>query len=364
VHFSAVKELQPGHALIVKRNGDVSEERFAAPQKRAACSFERIYFSRGSDRNIYNERKALGFHLTERVLQAVNYDFKNTVFSFIPNTAETAYRGLQQGVEEALNKLKIQQIKDLNGNLTNDDIERILAQRPRFESIAVKDAKLRTFITEDASRSELVSHVYDVTYGVVQDEKDTLVLIDDSIVRGTTLRESILKITARLRPKKIIIVSSAPQIRYPDCYGIDMSKMGEFVAFQALIGLLKDFDKTYLLQTTYELCKTELKLYKESKNTVGESDKNGSYQIVNQVQKLYDLFTHEELALKIAEMIRPPDITPEVQVLYQTITGLHQSCPNNTGDWYFSGNYPTNGGHRVVNQAFINYMEGKNIRAY
>ncbi len=390
VHFSEVKELKPGHALIVKRNGDVAELQFAAPQKRLACSFERIYFSRGSDRDIYQERKALGFHLTERVLKAVNYDFANTVFSYIPNTAETAYRGLQEGVEQALNTLKIEQIKNLNGNLTSIDIERILAQRPRFESIAVKDAKLRTFITEDASRAELVSHVYDVTYGVVQDEIDTLVLIDDSIVRGTTLRESILKITARLRPKKIIIVSSAPQIRYPDCYGIDMSKMGEFVAFNALIALLKDHKKEYLLEETYQLCQKEIELYRNLRKEHTKTNKNrkskvfsvqnsennqnngenevyiaeNDYQIVNHVQKLYDLFTHEQLEEKIAEIICPPNIKPEVAVLYQTLDGLHQSCPENLGDWYFSGNYPTNGGHRVVNQAFINFYEGKNIRAY
>jgi amidophosphoribosyltransferase len=350
VRYDAVKELQPGHALIMKRNGSVQEQQFITPKKRTACSFERIYFSRGSDRDIYAERKMLGFQLAKPVLEAVNYDFENTVFSFVPNTAETAYRGLVSGIETEFNQIKIKQMKALNGSLTDADIERILNQRPRFESIAVKDVKLRTFITQDASRAELVSHVYDVTYGVVQDHKDTLILLDDSIVRGTTLRQSILKIVSRLKPKKIIVVSSAPQIRYPDCYGIDMSKMGEFVAFQALVALLKDTNRAHLLQETYQKCVDDLDLPKEHQS--------------NQVQALYAHFTTAEISKKIAEIITPPEITTDIEVLYQPLENLHIACPENLGDWYFSGNYPTPGGNKVVNRAFMNYMDKTNERAY
>jgi amidophosphoribosyltransferase len=350
VRYTEVKELKPGCALIMKRNGEVSEREFITPAVRTACSFERIYFSRGSDRDIYAERKMLGFQLAKPILEAVDYDFENTVFSFVPNTAETAYRGLVSGVETEFNQIKIRQMKALNGHLTDSDIERILNQRPRFESIAVKDVKLRTFITQDASRAELVSHVYDVTYGVVQDFKDTLVLLDDSIVRGTTLRQSILKIVSRLNPKKIIVVSSAPQIRYPDCYGIDMSKMGEFVAFQALVALLADTEQTHLLQETYERCKADALLPKDKQS--------------NQVKALYALFSVSEISKKIAEIIKADDITTEIEVLYQSLENLHIACPDNLGDWYFSGNYPTPGGNKVVNRAFMNFVDKSSVRAY
>jgi amidophosphoribosyltransferase len=350
VNFKDVKEIKPGHAIIVGRDGDWREVQFTEPRERTACSFERIYFSRGSDRDIYQERKMLGTQLAKKVLEAVDYDFRNTVFSYVPNTAETAYRGLVKGIDIEFNHLKVKQIKELNGSLTDADIERILNQRPRFETIAVKDVKLRTFITEDASRSELVSHVYDVTYGIVNDYQDTLVLLDDSIVRGTTLRQSILKIVARLKPKKIIIVSSAPQIRYPDCYGIDMSKMGEFVAFQAVVALLKDTQQEHLLWETYARCKSQEHLPKE--------------KVENQIKALYAVFTEDEISKKIAQIITPPNIAPQVEVLYQSIENLHIACPAHTGDWYFSGEYPTPGGNKVVNRAFMNYMDGKNERAY
>ncbi|MEM0994409.1 MAG: class II glutamine amidotransferase [Bacteroidota bacterium] len=349
IHFKQIKELTPGHALIVKKDGRVSEVPFTEARERHACSFERIYFSRGTDRNIYLERKELGRRLTEQVLEAVEYDFDNTVFAFIPNTAETAFLGLQEGIERRLNDWKEQRILAME---THDPelIHRILSQRIRVEKLVVKDEKLRTFIADDDSRSDLVSHVYDVTYGIVKNEVDTLVLLDDSIVRGTTLQNSILKIVSRLRPKKIIIVSSAPQIRYPDCYGIDMSKMHNFAAFKALIALLEDHGKTYLLDEVYEKCKAQLKLPAE--------------QMVNEVKALYEAFTYEEVSQKIAAIVRPKDIEPTVEVIYQTVEGLRASCPDNNGDWYFSGDYPTPGGNRIANQAFVYFMERKDVRAY
>lgn len=350
VNFKYVKELQPGHALIIKRNGKVSELPFIEPQPRAACSFERIYFSRGTDRDIYLERKKLGEQLTDPVLEAVNYDLEHTVFSFVPNTAETAFLGLIKGLEQRLNKIKKDKILEMGKDIDPPKLEKILSMTPRVEKLVVKDEKLRTFITDDSARNELVSHVYDVTYGIVHDEADTLVLLDDSIVRGTTLRDSIIKIVSRLRPKKIVFVSSAPQIRYPDCYGIDMSKMKDFVAFQALVQLLHETGQEEQLTEAYKRCKAQENLPVE--------------QITNQVAALYELFSYDQLTQKIAQIVTPKGIKPEVQVIYQTIEGLHAACPKNQGDWYFSGNYPTPGGNRVVNRAFMNFIEKKDERAY
>ncbi|MBK9016826.1 MAG: class II glutamine amidotransferase [Saprospiraceae bacterium] len=350
VHFSKIQEIKPGHALIIKRNGIVSELPFADPVERKSCSFERIYFSRGNDRDIYTERQQLGDQLTTAVLEAVDYDIERTVFSFVPNTAESAFFGLVKGIEKRLNEIKLQKIKDLGENPSTEALQKILALTPRVEKLVHKDAKLRTFIADDASRGEMVTHGYDVTYGLVRNEEDTLVLLDDSIVRGTTLKESIIRIVARLRPKKIIIVSSAPQIRYPDCYGIDMSKMKDFVAFRALVELLKDTNQSHLLNETYERCKAQLNLPKE--------------EMKNEVQALYAHFTTDEISQKIAEIVTPKGITPAVEVIYQSLEGLHNACPDHLGDWYFSGNYPTPGGNKVVNRAFVNYMEGKDERAY
>ncbi|HRF40972.1 MAG TPA: amidophosphoribosyltransferase, partial [Saprospiraceae bacterium] len=352
-HISQVKELQPGHVLIIKRNGQVSEKPFIEARPRAACSFERIYFSRGTDHDIYMERKKLGDQLAETVLQSVAYDFKHTVFAFVPNTAETAFIGLMEGVERVLNRIKQEKIlklqTDENG-LNTKKLEKILAMRVRQEKLVVKDAKIRTFIADDTQRSELVSYVYDVTYGLVQNERDTLVLLDDSIVRGTTLRDSILQIASRLRPKKIIIVFSAPQIRYPDCYGIDMSKLKEFVAFQALVQLLRETGQEQALHDAYARCKAAENLPAD--------------QMRNELQPVYELFTQEELSAKIADIVTPANIKPKVEVIFQTVEGLQNACPDNNGDWYFSGNYPTPGGNRVVNRAFMNYMEKRDERAY
>lgn len=352
VHFHDVKELTPGHSLVIKKKGYVAEVPFIEQTERSACSFERIYFSRGTDRDIYLERKKLGEQLTDSILRMVKYDFEHTVFSFIPNTAESAFFGLMHGIHDRMNNIKEERILQLiaEDKLKPKKLQRILSATPRIEKIIVKDAKQRTFIADTTSRGNLVSHVYDVTYGIVENDIDTLVLLDDSIVRGTTMRDSILQIVSRLNPKKVIIVSSAPQIRYPDCYGIDMSKMGEFVAFRALVALLKENNKEYLLEEVYDRCKAQEHKPKE--------------QITNEVQTLYDEFTYEEVSDKIADIIRPANIKPKVKIIYQTIEGLHRACPNNKGDWYFSGNYPTPGGNRVVNRAFINYMEKKNVRAY
>ncbi len=354
IHISKVQEITPGHALIIKKNGEVGEKSFMETQhenlSKKPCSFERIYFSRGTDRDIYLERKQLGERLTKQVLEAVDYDFEHTVFSFVPNTAESAFYGLLEGLEKKLNELKQQQTLALDTKIKPKKLQKILAQRIRMEKLIVKDAKLRTFITEDASRDELVAHAYDVTYGIIENEVDTIVILDDSIVRGTTLRSSILRMLSRLRPKRIVVVSSAPQIRYPDCYGIDMSKMKDFVAFQALVALLKEHKKMHLLDETYERCKAQEGFPKE--------------KIKNEVQALYDEFTYEQVSNKIAEIVCPKGIKPEVKVIYQTIDDLHAACPNNNGDWYFSGNYPTPGGNKVVNKAFINYIEQKDERGY
>ena len=350
VRFRDVKELKPGHALIIRKNGDVSEEPYIDPGQKRSCSFERIYFSRGTDRDIYLERKKLGELLARPVLERVGYDFKNTVFSFVPNTAEVAFQGFIDGIRIELNRKIKDAFKVQNGSLTHEKIEELLSVQPRIEKLAVKDAKLRTFIAADVVRGEMVSHVYDVTYGIVKNHVDTLVLLDDSIVRGTTLRDSIIKIVSRLNPRKIIIVSSAPQIRYPDCYGIDMSKMKDFVAFRALVQLLEESGKTYLLEEVYAKSVAQQHLPKE--------------QIKNYVTELYSQFTTEEISAKIAEIVTPPGIEPEVEVIYQTLENLHIACPEHNRDWYFSGNYPTPGGNKVVNKAFINYMEKVDIRAY
>lgn len=350
VHFSKVQEIKPGNALVVKYNGKVINKPFIDKRSRSACSFERIYFSRGTDRDIYLERKKLGKLLTEDVLQAVDYDFDHTVFSFVPNTAETAFFGLMEGIEIALNDVKRKKILAQGKDLKPKKLEKILAKKARVEKIVVKDAKQRTFIADTTSRGQMVSHIYDVTYGIVENEKDNLVLLDDSIVRGTTLRDSILQIVSRLRPKKIVIVSSAPQIRYPDCYGIDMSKMNDFVAFRALVALLKDHGKEGMLKETYKRCQVQETLPKE--------------EIKNEVKALYDEFTYEQVSQKIAEIVTPKGIKPKVEIIYQTVENLSKACPKNNGDWYFSGNYPTPGGNKVVNRAFMNYMEGKNVRAY
>ncbi len=345
-----VLELMPGNALLVSHTGEYTIEQVLPAKERRACSFERIYFSRGSDEKIYRERIALGYHLSKRVLEDINYDLKNTIFSYIPNTAEVAFFGLVKGMEDYLNQIKIQRILSWGNDITEEKLQEMVTRKIRQEKIAIKDVKLRTFITEDSSRNEMVQHVYDITYGTVRKGEDTLVVIDDSIVRGTTLKESIVRMLARLYPKKIIVVSSAPQIRYPDCYGIDMSKLGDFIAFRAAIELLKERGMDAELNRIYEECK-ELQ----------RSDKLHTENVVKQV---YKPFTTEEISCKIAELITPKDVNIPVQVIYQTIEDLHDSCPTNTGDWYFTGNYPTPGGNRVVNKAFLNYMDGKNVRGY
>ncbi len=345
-----VMELMPGNALIVKADGTYTIEQILDPQPRRACSFERIYFSRGSDEKIYRERIALGHHLSNAVLKSINYDLKHTIFSFIPNTAETAFYGLLKGMEDYLNKIKIQRIMAWGKDFDEEKLSEMINRRIRVEKVAIKDVKMRTFITEDSNRTEMVQHVYDITYGTVQKGVDTLVVIDDSIVRGTTLKESIVRMLSRLDPKKIIVVSSAPQIRYPDCYGIDMSKMGDFIAFRAAITLLRDAGKESMLDELYARCK--------------ELQRNNNLHSENLVKHIYKTFTPEVIARKIAELITPPEVQIPVEVIFQTIEDLHESCPTNTGDWYFTGNYPTPGGNRVVNKAFMNYMEGKDVRGY
>jgi amidophosphoribosyltransferase len=350
IAYKDVKELGPGNALVMYKSGKIEEVNIIPPGEKKSCSFERIYFSRGNDREIYKERKQLGYILGPKIMEAVNYDFKNTVFSYIPNTAAVAFYGMVDGIIDLLDTWKVNEIKKLGADLDTEKLKEILAVRPRREKLAVKDAKLRTFITDDAHREDMVAHVYDVTYGIIKNDVDTLVVIDDSIVRGTTLKTSILRILDRLHPKKIIIVSSSPQIRYPDCYGIDMSRMNDFVAFQAMVTLIKERNMAHRLEEVYQLCKAQENLPKE--------------EMVNHVQSLYAHFTDEEISKKIAQIVTPDDIHAEVDVIYQTLDGLHEACPNHSGDWYFSGNYPTPGGTKVVNKAFINFMEGKSGRAY
>lgn len=350
IRFKNVHEIPPSHSLIVRRNGEVIISPFIESAEKKSCSFEHIYFSRGNDRTIYLERKKLGIQLAEPILKAVNYDFNSTVFAYIPNTAETAFYGLMDGLEDLLNKQKQQKILDQGDNLNPQILQNILSRKIRTEKLIVKDAKIRTFIADTASRGDLVSHVYDVTYGIVKNNEDTLVLLDDSIVRGTTLRDSILSIVAKLFPKKVIIVSSAPQIRYPDCYGIDMAVMNSFVAFQALIELLKADQKENLIEHCYIKCKAQENLPKE--------------EIINYVKDLYAQYTDKQISDKIAEIVRPKNVSFELEVLFQTIDGLHIACPNSPGDWYFSGDYPTPGGNKVVNKAFINFYEKNNERPY
>ncbi len=345
-----VQELRPGYALVIKKNGEVKEEEVRVPQERRSCSFERIYFSRGSDKYIYQERKELGRLLAPLLLEKVNYNIEQTVFSYIPNTAETAFYGMVDGVRKLVNERKIDQILGEGKELTREKLSEIIHVQPRVEKMAIKDVKMRTFIADDESRDDLVAHVYDVTYGIVKNQEDTLVVIDDSIVRGTTLKKSILRILDRLHPKKIIIVSSAPQIRYPDCYGIDMAKLGDFCAFQAAIELLKDRGMQSVIDDVYKKCKEQQNLPKE--------------EIVNYVREIYKPFTVEEVSDKIAEMLTPKNLDAEVEVVYQTIENLHVACPNDNGDWYFTGKYPTAGGNKVVNTSFINFVEGRNTRAY
>jgi len=345
-----VLELMPGCALVVDDAGKYSVEQIVAPKERRACSFERIYFSRGSDEKIYRERIALGNHLSVRVLDRIEKDLKNTIFSYIPNTAEVAFYGLVKGMEEYLNKIKVERILSWGKDIDPEKLEQMVNRKIRQEKIAIKDVKLRTFITEDANRNEMVQHVYDITYGTVRKDEDTLVVIDDSIVRGTTLKESIIRMLSRLAPKKIIVVSSAPQIRYPDCYGIDMSKMGDFIAFRAVIALLKDKGMENVIEETYQKIK--------------QLDAAGELHTENVVRQLYKPFTPEEISDKIAELITPENSTIPVEVIYQTIEDLHECCPTNTGDWYFTGNYPTPGGNKVCNKAFVNFVEGKNVRGY
>ena len=345
-----VLELMPGNALIIKANGSYSIEQILEPKERKACSFERIYFSRGSDEKIYRERIALGYNLSATVLKAIDYNLRNTIFSFIPNTAETAFYGLIKGAEDYLKKIKIERILSWNKDFDEEKLAEMINRKIRIEKIAIKDVKLRTFITEDSSRNEMVQHVYDITYGTVRKNEDALVVIDDSIVRGTTLKESIIRMLSRLQPKKIIVVSSAPQIRYPDCYGIDMSKLGDFIAFKAAIELLKETKQTHILNEMLLECKELLR--------------NNQLHTQNVVRKMYKPFTLQQISDKIAQLITPEGLTIPVEVIYQTIETLHESCPTNLGDWYFTGNYPTPGGNRVCNKAFMNYMEGKDVRGY
>ena len=345
-----VRELMPGNALVVYADGKYVVEQIVESKERKACSFERIYFSRGSDEKIYRERIALGYNLSDTVLKAVNHDLRNTIFSFIPNTAETAFYGLLKGAEDYLNKIKVERILSWGKDYDEEKLTEMVNRRIRIEKIAIKDVKLRTFITEDVNRNEMVQHVYDITYGTVRKDQDTLVVIDDSIVRGTTLKESIIRMLSRLQPKKIIVVSSAPQIRYPDCYGIDMSKLGDFIAFRAVIELLKESSQETLLTELLQKCR--------------ELQSNNQLHTENIVRQLYKPFSLDQISNKIAELITPKDIKIPVSVIYQTIESLHEACPTNLGDWYFTGNYPTPGGNRVCNKAFMNYMEGKNVRGY
>ena len=349
VPFENVQELQPGHALIIKKNGGITEEEIITPTIKKACSFERIYFSRGSDAEIYQERKQLGKLILPAVLDAIDNDTDNTVFSYIPNTAETSFYGMVEAANDFLNQRKNQFILDNRKTLTKEKLEEILAVKIRTEKIAIKDAKLRTFITEDSSRDDLVAHVYDVTYGVIK-TADNLVIIDDSIVRGTTLKMSILKMMDRLHPKRIVVVSSAPQIRFPDCYGIDMARLEGLVAFQATLALLKERNLYHIVDEVYAKCKAQAN-YKDN-------------DVINYVTEIYKPFTAQEISDKIAELLTSDDIKAEVKIIFQTVDNLHLACPKNLGDWYFTGDYPTPGGNRVANKAFMNFYEGKNARAY
>lgn len=347
VPVEKVQEVLPGHAIVIKRNGNTSMMPIRPGEPRTSCSFERIYFSRGSDEDIYKERKQLGHLLVPQIMEAIDNDLENSVFSFIPNTAETAFYGLVEAFEKHLSELKKEELKR---KCNSSEIDRILSQRIRVEKIAIKDVKLRTFITQDQDRDDLVAHVYDITYGTIKKGVDNLIIIDDSIVRGTTLKKSIIRILDRLEPKKIVIVSSSPQIRYPDCYGIDMAKLGDFIAFRATMALLKDVGKEDVIDRVYNRCKAQQSFPKE--------------EIVNYVKEIYESFTDQEISDKIAELLKSSEVNAEVKVIYQTVDNLHNACPNDLGDWYFTGNYPTPGGNKVVNNSFLNYIEGRNERGY
>ena len=347
--YEEIKELDAGHSIIIKKSGKISVRKIIEPKERKACSFERIYFSRGSDKEIYKERKKLGELLFPEINKAIGGDLVNTVFSYIPNTAETSFFGLVQEAQKQIKEKSIKEVLSLKENLSQKKLEKLLSLKPRIEKVAIKDAKLRTFISDDANRDELVAHVYDITYGSIK-KTDTLVIIDDSIVRGTTLQKSILKILDRLHPKKVIIVSSAPQIRYPDCYGIDMAKMEDFIAFRAAISLLKAEGKENKIKKIYKDCLTELKL--------------PSNKMKNQVSQIYSDYSDYDISNQIAKILKEDDIKADIQVIFQPVKNLHLACPKNLGDWYFTGNYPTPGGNKVVNQAFVNYYEGSDQRAY
>lgn len=349
VPVERIAEIKPGHALIIKKSGEYSMHQIKEPLERKSCSFERIYFSRGSDSDIYKERKRLGELLTPQILKAIDNDIENAVFSFIPNTAESAFYGMVKGIETHILETKIQQLISKNGTLDKEELKSIVNKRPRVEKIAIKDVKMRTFITDDSGRDDLVEHVYDVTYGTVVPGVDRMVIIDDSIVRGTTLKRSILKILDRLKPREIVVVSSSPQVRYPDCYGIDMAKLTDFIAFQAVIELLRETGKSSLINNVYKKCK--------------EQQHKNRDEIVNHVKELYQQFTDDHISQKIAQILQP-GIEAKIKVVFQYVENLHKACPNDLGDWYFTGDYPTPGGNKVVNTAFINYIEGKNLRPY
>ena len=349
VAIEDVQELERGHALIIKKSGVTATKKVLEPREKKSCSFERIYFSRGSDASIYQERKNLGKFVFPQILKSIDNDISNSVFSFIPNTAETSFYGMTEAAEDILNEQKTSKILSGGKSLSAQKVTEILSERPRIEKIAIKDAKLRTFIADDSSRDDLVAHVYDVTYGVVK-PTDNLVIIDDSIVRGTTLKKSIIKILDRLSPKKIVVVSSSPQIRYPDCYGIDMARIEDFIAFKAALALLKETNQYHIVDTVY-------------KKAIDQREKEDA-DIVNYVKEIYSPFTTEQVSEKIAQMLKTKDINAEVEVIYQSVYNLHKACPDNLGDWYFTGDYPTDGGHRVVNEAFINFFEGNKKRAY
>jgi amidophosphoribosyltransferase len=350
VEFEKVKELPPGHALVVKKSGEISINPIREKQEKRSCSFERIYFSRGSDREIYSERKKLGELLVSAILKAIDYEVDDTVFSFIPNTAESAFYGMIKGVEDHMVEKKMDELIKLKGKCNQEDILKIMKERARIEKVAIKDLKLRTFISQDKGRKDMVSHVYDITYGTIRRGVDNLVIIDDSIVRGTTLKQSIIKILDRLGPKRIVVVSSSPQIRYPDCYGIDMAKLGDFIAFQAAIELLKENDMQNVINGVYKKCHKQKGLPKE--------------EYVNYVKEIYEPFTQQQVSRKIAEMLTDPEVKAEVRIVYQSIENLHKAVPDDLGDWYFTGDYPTPGGNKVVSTSFLNYIHGVNTRAY
>ncbi len=350
ISVEKIKEIEPGSALIIKKDGEIKMEECTPKIEKRACSFERIYFSRGTDADIYLERKRLGKLLVPATLKAINFDFENSIFSYIPNTAISAFKGMVEGLNDFCDEVKRDKIVELGSEITTEKLKEILALRPRVDQVAVKDVKLRTFITNDSARDDLVTHVYDVTYGLVRNEVDNLVVIDDSIVRGTTLRQSIIKMLDRLNPKKIVIVSSAPQVRYPDCYGIDMTKLSDFIAFRAAITLLKDTHQTHIINEVYKKCKEQEFAPKET--------------VINHVKEIYRPFKATEISKKIAELLHTHEVKASLEIVYQTIEDLHSACPDNTGDWYFTGNYPTPGGNKVANKSFINYIEGRNERAY